>query len=547
MKAWERLGGIGERWPVWLVALVTLANGVVSVVSILLTRFRTPRIFGFVLPFGVYHWSRPVTVALGLVLIYLSYNLLERRRVAWWLAAIISVPVLAGDLIHPSLWPAAIAPAATLALLIVFRSRFRVRSNIRNIGTGLLLAAISLVLALGFGTLGFWYLSSRDFGIAFSPGDALVRTLRQFTLIGNGDLTPHTRFARSFLESLNALGIVTAAFVAYSLFRPVAYRLVAMPHEQSDATAVIKRYGSGSYDYFKDKSDKSFFFSKSRRTVIAYRTVVGAALVLGDPVGPDEERQETISEFIQYCSDNAWLCAFVLPDSVAPYQKAGLSLLKVGEEAMVNLQHFQEQTLTRKYFRYVRRKIEGEGYSFVRYKPPHPAHLLDEVEEVSKNWMSLPHKREFGFFQGTFSRRYISETNLAGVRDRAGLLVAWVNEVPSFRPGEATFDMMRHQPGVHWGIMDYLFANLMLALRQDGFTSINMGLAPLAGVGVNPGATLLERAVHQVYEHIGRVVSMKGLTQYKVKFEPDWEERFIAYQGGAVGLVRIGIALSRVL
>ena len=203
--------------------------------------------------------------------------------------------------------------------------------------------------------------------------------------------------------------------------------------------------------------------------------------------------------------------------------------------------------MNRKYFRYVRRKIEGEGNKFVRYKPPHPKQLLDEVEKVSQEWLKLPHHREFGFFQGVFSRRYICGNKFMRRQGQQGQLIAWVNEVPSFRPGEATFDMMRHQPGVHWGIMDYLFTNLMLALRQEGYLTLNMGLAPLAGVGESPQATLLEKAIHQIYEHIGRVVSMKGLRQYKLKFEPAWEERFIAYQGGAVNLIRIGLAISRVL
>ena len=87
----------------------------------------------------------------------------------------------------------------------------------------------------------------------------------------------------------------------------------------------------------------------------------------------------------------------------------------------------------------------------------------------------------------------------------------------------------------------------MMRLAQEGAVTFNLGLAPLAGVGENPGASLLEKAVHQIYEHIGRVVSMKGLRQYKLKFEPKWEERFMVYQGEALNLVRIGIALRQVL
>jgi len=532
---------------VWLVAFITLANGVISILAMLLTRFHEPRLFGVIFPFGVYHWSRSVTVALGFVLIYLSYNLLQRRRVAWWLAVVASLLVMISHLGHLRLWYTALAPAVTLAILLVYRRNFRVRSEVRNIRQGFTLLGISIVVAIGYGTLGFWLLSKRDFGITFNLLDALVRTLREFTLIGNNDLVAHTRFARWFLESLDFIGIVTGVFAVYSLFRPVAYRLRVLPHEHNEATNIIKQYGRSSYDYFKAESDKSFFFSKSHRTFIAYRTVAGVALCLGDPVGPEDEIEGTATAFLDFCSDNAWFVTFLLPDRIAMYQKIGLSPLKIGEEAIIDLAHFQTQTMNRKYFRYVKRKIEGEGHKFVRYKPPHPRHLLDEVEQVSRDWLALPHHREFGFFQGKFSRRYIAETTLSGVRDGTGQLLAWVNEVPSFRPGEATFDMMRHQPAVHWGIMDYLFTNLMPALRQEGYLTFNMGLAPLAGVGEHPEATLLEKMVHQIYEHIGRVVSMKGLRQYKAKFEPIWEERFMAYQGGAVGLIRTGIALRTIL
>ncbi len=547
MRETKRSADSGQRWPIYVVALITLLNGLTSILSVLLVRFRPPSFLTEVLPFGLYHWSRPATVALGFVLIYLSYNLWHRRLAAWWAAAIVSVLVLGSDLIHPRLWPEAIAPGVTLVLLLVFRRRFRVRSGIRGMAQGLTLTAISLAVGLGFGTLGFWLLPDRDFGMEFTPLEALLRTLRQYLLIGNSDLVAHTAFARTFLRSLNVMGVVTGAFALYSFFRPVAYRLVSVPRDVADATAIVSQHARGSYDYFTAKPDKSCFFSKSRRTFIAYRTVGGVALCLGDPIGPEDEIEGTLTDFLTLCADNAWLAVFLMPDRVALYQKHGLSLLKVGEEGIVDLHRFQGETTKRKYFRYVKRKIEGDGYRFERHKPPHPSALLDEVEQVSRQWLTMPHHRELGFLQGTFSRRYLGETTVSAVRDGNGGLVAWVNEVPSFRPGEATFDMMRHLPGVHWGIMDYLFMNMMVAQAEEGYRTINMGLAPLAGVGERPRATILERAVHQIYEHIGGVVSVKGLRQYKVKFEPSWEERFIAYQGGAFGLVRVGLAISRVL
>jgi phosphatidylglycerol lysyltransferase len=542
------LAAFKENWPVWLVAGSTLANGLMSIEQTLFTRFREyPQFLAWALPFGLHHWGRSLALIFGFMLVYLSINLFEHKRVAWWLATVVSALLVLAYVIRGHLWYSAAAPAATLALLLIFRGRFSVRSEPTSIVRGILLMVVSLLVALAYGTLGFWLLDKQDFGLSFNLADSFTRTIRQFTMLGNSDLVAQTRHARWFLESLSILGIVSFCFAAYSLFRPVVYRLRVLPEERAKAKAILEQYGRSPYDYFKVWPDKSYFFLESRRSFISYRTVLGVAFCLGDPVGPDEDLEKVTGSFLRFCSDNGWLVCFLMPDLVPMYQRLGLSVLKIGQDAVVDLERFVSHTAGVKYFRYIRRKFEGEGYKLVRYTPPHPRALLDEVEEVSKEWLTLPRHREFAFVQGRFERSYIGETSLTIVRDSAGRPMAFVNEVPSYRVGEATFDMMRHRPGVHWGTMDYLFQGLMLILKQEGYCSFNLGLAPFAGVGEKPGATIGEKAIHQLYEHLNWLVSAKGLRQYKVKFEPTWEDRFVVYQGGPLGLMKIAIAISQVL
>jgi phosphatidylglycerol lysyltransferase len=68
-------------------------------------------------------------------------------------------------------------------------------------------------------------------------------------------------------------------------------------------------------------------------------------------------------------------------------------------------------------------------------------------------------------------------------------------------------------------------------------------MAPYAGVGDAPGTPLEERAAHELAEHMTRFGSYKGIRDYKAKFEPGWEDRFLIYQGGPLGLVRTAVAL----
>ena len=534
-----------QSWAVWLVSLVTFLNGGWSIAGILLTR--VPQRVQYFLPFGVFHWTRSLTLVLGFILVYLSLHLFQRRRAAWWVAVFAAAIEVIAHLIHLNTWYTALPQATTLALLLVFRNRFTVRSESRNIRLGFVLLFGSLLIALLYGTFGFWMLAKNDFGITFSLQDGLVRSLRQFLLLGNSDITAASRQARWFLQSLNVLGIVAASFATYSLFRPIVYRLIQFPLERARATAILEKYGRSTFDYFKVWSDKSFFFSPSHKSFIAYRMVRGVAFCLADPIGPEEDREAMIQNFLKFCTENGWQAAVMFPDDPANYTKYGFSLFRVGEEAVVDLEHFAIHAIDTPHFRRVGRKFEKEGYRVVRYKPPISPEVLDEALHVSRQWLTLPHHREYGFFQGRFDRGYMEKCTLSVLRDKNGTMVAFINEVPSYRPGEAYFDLMRYIPGSHWGTMDYLFAQMMLILKNEGYCTFNFAVAPFVGMGNRPDATLAEKAVNQIFERLDWFLHSKGIKQYKLKFEPQWKDVFVAYQGGPMGLLRVALNVNRIL
>ncbi|MBI4301805.1 MAG: DUF2156 domain-containing protein [Chloroflexi bacterium] len=538
-----------QKGPVWLVATATLANGALGIMQVLLTRFHEhPRLFNLILPFGLHHWGRSLTVAFGFMLVYLSFHLFQRRKIAWMITMAVLILAVAAHIGRGHLWYSGSAPLVTAMLLFIFRKQFTVRSEPSGIAQGVILMVASLLIALAYGTAGFWLLDQRDFGLVFNGKDALIRTLREFTLVGNSDLVPYTRHARWFLESLRLLGILASLLAGYSLFRPLAYRLRTLPHDRTMAKNILAQYGRSSLDFFKLWPDKSYLFSGDYKCFIAYKASLSVAISLGDPVGPEDCLEDATSAFLRYCADNGWLVAFhqVLPDLLPMYRQLGLQVLKIGEEAIIDLERFSSHTVQLKHFRHIRRKFEGLGYILTHHAPPHPRPLLEEVKEVSDEWLSLPGRRERGFSLGRFEWDYLNETPLFAVRNSAGQIIAFANEIPAYQTGTATIDLMRHRTEIPNGVMEYLFTELLLYLKETGYRFFNLGMAPFAGVGDRPGATLQERAVRQLYEHLNRFFSYKGLRNYKAKFEPNWEDRFLLYQGGPVGLLKTAIALTRI-
>jgi len=545
-----RAAGPGQRWPIVAIGSLALLNGLVSVGQALLIRISSnPRLFTLPLPYGLYHWSRLLALLFGFVLLYLSFHLFQRRRAAWWLSVgglTLTILVRAGHGHHISL---AAIPVATLVLLLVFRRRFTVRSEPRSIARGLVFMAASLLFALLYGTLGFYLLDKRDFGIDFLLDESLVRTLRQYLLIGNADLVAHTKQALWFLDSLGVIGAAAAAFAVYSLFRPLAFRLRTLPHERARAAEMLDRYGRISEHYFALWPDKSFFLNPSGEGFVSYRVAAGVAVCLSDPVAPEAAVPGLLRQFLDYCTDNGWIVAmlYTLPDWLPVYTEAGLHSLKIGADAIVNLERFCAETNQSKQFRRNKRRLVEDGFTVGRHEPPHTADLVRELEAVSSEWLSLPGRRERPFALGSYSTDYAARTTFFVVRDRAGRIVAFVNETPTYRPGMATIDMMRHRTDVPHGIMDFLFDSLFCSLREQGLRQFDLGLAPMAGVGEEPGSTTQERVIRQLFDLLERFYPMAGLRTYKAKFEPDWEDRFLVYQGGPAGLVRTAIALSRIL
>lgn len=531
---------------VLLVAAATFVNGALGVAHSVFTRVpERPHMDAF-LPFGLHAWSRLLTLLTGFWLLHLSYQLLRRRRTAWWVAVAASTVATlahAGRGHHAVL---AIAPASTLALLLTTRSRFTVRTEPRSLANGAVLVAATLATALAYGTLGFWLLDRRDFGIDFHADEAVLRTLREYAMLGNLDLHPHTRHARWFLDSLDLMGLAAVVAAGFSLYRPLAFRLRTLPRERAHASALVAAHGASAIDYFKLWHDKSYFFGAGGRSVVAFRAAWSHAVALGDPVGPPQTIRDTVREFSRFATDQGWRVAFhyILPDHLALYRAEGFRVLKIGEEALVDLERFAATTGTTGDFRRARNRAGRAGLTVTHHMPPHPPALIDEMQDVSNEWLTLPGRRERSFTLGGFERGYLGSTRLAVAREAGGRALAFTNVIPCWPPGDATIDLMRHRVEVPNGTMDLLFLELLLALRAT-HRRFSLGLAPLAGVGDRPGASLEERAVHQLYEHVNRFFSYKGLRSYKSKFEPLWEDRFLACSGPPTTLLQVGLALAR--
>lgn len=556
--------GTFADWPIWLVSGTTLLAGLIGTVQPLMVRFeKHPKLFSALVPFELYHLSKTVELGFALLLIYLSFNLWQRKRTAWWMAVLINGLSATLQLLRiggeHSIWLAgkisgidlpsysAVPPILGCGFLLILRNHFRVKSEANSIRFAILISSVLIAVAIGYGTLGFWLLDKIDFGVSFSLKSCFERAVSGITQLGNADLVAHTRYARWFIESLQVVGYIVPIFVLVSLFRPINYQLNTHPRERHLAEEILNKHGRTSLDRYKLLLDKSYLFSRDGQSFVAYKTENAIAISLGDPVGPPEKIQEMTRQFLNYCHENGWSCAFMqVPGDFLPiYEELKLDILKIGEDGVVDLALFCNETVNKKTFKSPLKKLERDGYTVLQSLAPHSEDELMELKAVSDEWLSLPGRRERGFSLGQFDKAELQHDTIYNLVDPNGKIIAFANQVRSYQPGEVTIDLMRHRVEVPNGAMDFLFAKMLVMLHQSGFTHFSLGLAALSGVGTDSDATLQERAVHQIYEHMNRFFSYKGLRNYKAKFAPNWVSRYLVYEGGTPGLVRTTIAIAK--
>lgn len=346
------------------VTLITLLSGLMNLYAAVRPPRHAPHpLIGETIPFQFFHIPRSLALMVGFALIISAVNVYRRKRRAYQITLALGCFSALVHLFRGHHRWQLVFSLTLIAALHYARRSFTVKSRAMDWRAAALRFAVAALAAFGYGVAGFWLLEPREFGITFNWIDSIHRTLLFLALVGDPALTPQTRYAAWFLNSLNALTIAVIGYGLFSLFRPILYRFHTLPQERERAKELLEQYGRTSLDYFKLWPDKSYFFNSMNDCVIAYSVGANVAVTLGDPIGPAESLSGTIREFKQFCEENGWAVAWhqTLPDLLPLYRQAGFKKLKIGDDAIVDLGAFTLECKGMKRFRQRVGQLEKQG------------------------------------------------------------------------------------------------------------------------------------------------------------------------------------------
>lgn len=330
-----------------------------------------------------------------------------------------------------------------------------------------------------------------------------------------------------------SISVLVTGFAAYRFLARADFDLELPDKKALDRAGVIASQSSETTPHLALLGDKYFLWSDSGSSFIMFDKSRGFWVAMDDPVGDPTEFGPLVRKFRDMADLHSAKIAFyqVSDDQLPNYIDLGLTLIKLGEEARVPLATFGLEGNIRQSLRHAHNKHLRDGYTFEIIPTYDVPHILSELRKISDDWLKEKMAREKRFSLGYFDETYLRRCDVA-VMKQGGRIVAFANLWKTANREELSMDLMRYESGVSNGVMEFLIVELMLWGKAQGYKWFNLGMAPLAGLEKHPLAPLWHKIGNTIFRLGNEFYNFEGLLQYKKKFDPVWQPRYLAAPAG---------------
>ncbi|MFZ0890731.1 MAG: bifunctional lysylphosphatidylglycerol flippase/synthetase MprF [Candidatus Binataceae bacterium] len=475
-----------------------------------------------VLPLWAVEISHLLAALAGVFLMFVARGLYHRLDGAWWLALIVALANVALSLAKGLAFGETAAILLLVFLLLATRRQFtRPAAFFRQPFTVGWFIAIAVVIAAATGILFFAFRDvayRREIWWQFEFDAQASRALR--AILG---------------ASVFALGISL-----WQLLRAAPGRVAPPSSEDLSRAALIVRSQQRSSAMLALMGDKSFLFSSSGNSFLMYAKRGRSWVALFDPVGAHEEAQELVWGFVELADAHGGRAAFyqIRPESLPTYLDAGLRVMKVGEEACIYLNEFSLEGPQRYGLRQAMRRAEREGLTCDLLKSDQLCGQEPILEHISEAWLASHRASERRFSVAAFEPGFVAAQSIALSRQN-GRPLAFITLMTTDLHSEATVGLMRQLREAPPYTMEFMLTRVALELKERGYGMLSLGMAPLAGLMRTPLSSVSHRLAGLLWEHGGPIYSFQGLRNFKNKFRPSWEPRYLTASGALGPLIAL--------
>jgi lysyl-tRNA synthetase class 2 len=524
-----------ERWEraAKIASLLVLITGLVGIVSGVLPPQRARlRIVADGLGLPTVNAAAATSVGLGIVLVLLARGLRRHQRRAWILSVAL---LLVGAVVHLAKGldvEEATLCLVTVGVLVAARHAFIAEPDPEERSHPLVLLVGLFLTSM---VAGYVVIRVNLRGMRASS-HAIFGTLLKGFLGLHGPVTfPTDRTSDVVATTLLALGILTAVVPLAAALRISRGQVGLTAVETMQLHRLLDaRPGGDSLGYFALRQDKHAVFSSSGKAAVSYRVVAGVALASGDPLGDPEAWPGAIAAYRDLVALHGWTPA-VLGCSErggTAWQRAGLSVVELGDEAVVDVATFSLVGRSMRGVRQAVSRVERAGYrTRVRRVGDLEPDELEELRNASATWRDGTVERGFSMALGRLGEP--GDENCVVVEaHHDGRLQALLHFVPWGDDG-LSLDLMRRAQDCPNGINEQLVVAALAAAEGLGVRRISLNFAVFRSAlerGARLGAGPILRGWRATLMLASRFWQIDSLYRFNDKFGPRWEPRFFCFR-----------------
>jgi len=464
-----------------------------------------------VLPAGFPELARVLALSFGLALLLLSRSLARGRRRAWTLALFAVLGVTVAHLVKGLDFEESFVSLLLVFGLLRYRSHFDAPGNpaARRPVAGTLLAVAGMI----------------GVGVVFGAHGMPDRV---------GDL-------------ISACAVLLALRSLMLWLGPLPELVSQSFEERHRARELVESFGRDSLVFFTLRRDKSFFFSPSGDSFLAYRLVGSSALISGDPVGNQSEFAGLVADFVARARDNGWRVAVVGADRerLPLYRAQGLGrIVKIGDEAIIRPERFSTEGRAMRKVRQAAHKVaerDGIRFRMVRVKDA-DEELRLSIEQISSAW--LAGRRERGFSMA-MDDLFSPGSMLALALDTGDEPIAFLHLVPSPAGGGYSLSTQRRLPGCPGGISEFLIVEALAWARETGVPELSLNFCAFRSLlDADEHGRMSHRLARRTLLGLDSVFQLERLSSFSYKFRPEWRPRYVCLERLS-DLPAVGLAYLR--
>ncbi len=314
-----------------------------------------------------------------------------------------------------------------------------------------------------------------------------------------------------------------------------------------DARALLHRVGGGTLSWMTTWDGNDYL--RTDTGIVAFQRRADAAIALGDPLGPEHGRAESVTRFID-AAEHAGLapCFFNAGESTRAAVPPTWRSLVVADDTIVDLPGL---AFTGKRFNSVRTTLNRAQREDVTFRltrlVDEPWGIRTQLNAISEEWVGDKDLPEMRFTLGTLAEAADPEVRIALAIDARGSVDGFLSWLPMYgRDGAVhgwTLDLMRRREDGFGPVMEYLIGMSALAFRDEGAQIMSLSGAPLAHE-YPPEARVIAGLSTRLADALEPVYGFQSLHRFKAKFHPRYETMYLLFRDEA-DLARIGAGLTR--